>query len=401
VPQQAVQRPAPTPGLNLRLTIDKATQAAAEAALRRGIRLASSNGANAGALVAIDVKTGEILAMASAPSFDPNWFISPQRRRFQPSLRWVAKSPLTPSFDRAIAGTYPAGSTFKPFVAFAAAAQGLMSPYTPLLCTGSVTYDGQQWRNFDRYIHQWIALPEALTQSCDTYFYQLGYEIYKLPPRAGHPIQDWARKFGFGTVPGVDLSGAAKGRLPTPAWKRSFFTDAWSREWRSGDSVNLAIGQGDLLVTPLQMVQAYAAIANGGTVVTPHLANDVETATGDVKRKFVFPTRQLNLPAGVLPAIQTGLEGVTHAKTGTASALFAKFPIDVAGKTGTAQKPPQPDYSWFVSYAPANDPKIAVAVIIERGGHGGTAAAPTALDFYQRYFHTRQQPIAPIADQSG
>src|SRR5205085_5574566 len=195
-------------------------------------------------------------------------------------------------------GTYPAGSTFKPVTALAAMEERLVSPYDTLDCTGRITIAKQLFKNWDPYIAAPLTLPVALARSCDTYFYQLGYDFWKLPPERKQPLQEWASRFGFGRSTGVDLGPQAAGLLPTIAWRHARYTKKsdpghWQvdRLWKPGDSVQLAIGQKDLLVTPLQMARFYALIANGGSLVTPHVAMDVETPgtrqePGTVKARF-------------------------------------------------------------------------------------------------------------------
>ena len=206
----------------------------------------------------------------------------------------------------------------------------------------------------------------------------------------GSPLQHWAGAFGFGKTTGIDIAGESQGLLPTKAWRQSYYHTAVDRQWRPGDSVLLAIGQGALLVTPLQLAVGYAAIANGGYVVTPHIGDDIEDDSDGTHliRDLTsnFPRRKVALEPGLLTAIHTGLEEATHDPLGTAAPVFSHFKIDVAGKTGTAQRTGEPDTAIFASYAPANDPKLVVIVLISKGGHGGSAAAPTALDFYSRYF---------------
>jgi penicillin-binding protein 2 len=339
----------------------------------------------------MDPNTGAIRAIASYPSFNPNWFVSPNLKQNRGHLRYLTTAGTTPQLNRAIAGLYPAASTFKPFTAVAAVQNGVLSHiYDTLLCSGSITIAGHKFSNWDPAADTPMSLPTALAQSCDTYFYKLGFGIYNLDKKQGSPLQHWAGEFGFGKTTGIDIAGESKGLLPTLAWRRSYYTTAVDRQWRPGDSVLLAIGQGALLVTPLQLAVGYAAIANGGYVVTPHIGDDIEDDSDGTHliRDLTsnFPRRKVALEPGLLTAIHTGLEEATHDPLGTAAPVFAHFNVDVAGKTGTAQKTGEPDTAIFASYAPANDPKLVVIVLISKGGHGGSAAAPTALDFYSRYF---------------
>jgi penicillin-binding protein 2 len=263
-------------------------------------------------------------------------------------------------------------------------------------------------------------LTTALTESCDTYFYRVGYRFYQLPAGDGHPLQAWASRFGFGQKTGIDLGPEAPGLVPTPEWRRATYTPAtdpkeWQVDsvWRPGDSVELAIGQGDLTVTPIQMARFYAMIANGGMLVTPHVAMDVEQPTSGRPKVLVPLTPPTPTPSGVDPAalqfVQDGLVEATHSPLGTSYGVFGKFPISIAGKTGTAQKAvslpgyPNPvilNQSWWCGYGPTAPLKaqIVVCAVIENGGHGGTAAAPAALKVFEKWFKTK--PIATNAQAS-
>ncbi|HEY1480677.1 MAG TPA: penicillin-binding protein 2 [Gaiellales bacterium] len=380
-------------GYQLRLTISKPVQEAAQAALAAGVRRAAPNGADSGALIAMDVKTGAILAMASYPSFDPNWFVSPDLKKNRSHLRYLETAKTTPQLNRAIAGLYPAASTFKPFTAIAAVQSGVLpNIYDLIQCGPQITIAGHTFHNWDPYADSAMTLPTALAQSCDTYFYELGKRIYDEDKQQGSPEQYWAGQFGFGKTTGIDIAGESPGVVPTKAYREKTYHTLVDQQWRPGDSVLLAIGQGDLLVTPLQIAVGYAAIANGGYIVTPHVGQQIEDDSNGthVIRNLAsnFPRHKITLEPGLLQAIRTGLEAGTHDPQGTSSPVFSNFQIDVAGKTGTAEKTGEPNTAVFASYAPANDPKIAVVVLISKGGHGGSAAAPTALDFYSRYFGT-------------
>src|SRR4029077_11406252 len=243
-------------------------------------------------------------------------------------------------------GTYPPGSTFKPLTAIAALEEHLINPYKFYPCTG--TYVAPQdsshhvWHNWDRFVNQGMDLPTAIAQSCDTYFYRAGDAFYALPPDRGQPLQKWARRFGFGKASGSDLGPQAAGTVPTIAWKRQMFTRRtdptnWriDRLWKPGDSLNLSIGQGDLTVTPLQMARLYAAIANGGKLVDPHVLMDVENANGTI-----VPTTAPSAPRpvqGLNPAdlnvVKQGLFEATHDPFGTSYGVFGNFPVPIAGKT--------------------------------------------------------------------
>jgi penicillin-binding protein 2 len=395
-------------GLALRLTLDAKLQRAAELALVHGIAVAKEDdnwAANGGAIVALDPRTGAVRAMASSPTYDPRLYVGrPNRSALRPLLdQETAKAANFPGLNRAIAGLYPPGSTWKPVTALAAMRERLVSAYSPLPCTGSMEIDGTTFNNWNPYINEAMTLPTALAASCDTYFYQLGYDFYSLPAQYGSPLQKWASAFGFGKQTGLDVGGEQGGLLPTPQWRRKTYTkerypETWEvdRLWKSGDSVQLAIGQKDLLVTPLQMARFYALIANGGKLVTPHLVSSVEQPEngGAVKAVFSPAPRPVNVHPAELRAVQQGLYLATQTSYGTSFGTFSSFPVEIAGKTGTAEKAVEVggfmrlmDQAWWCGYGPTEPtPELVVCALIENGGHGGTAAAPAALKVFESYF---------------
>jgi len=254
-------------------------------------------------------------------------------------------------------------------------------------------------------------MPTALAASCDTYFYQLGKAFYDLPPEYGSPLQKWAAAFGFGKATGLDVGGESPGLLPTTEWRRKTFTkerypDTWEIErlWKSGDSVQLAIGQKDLQVTPLQMARFYALIANGGYLVQPHLLASVEQpgddrAPGTVLQRYTPPPRKHSgVDAYALATVRDGLYEATHDPLGTAYGVFASFPYPIVGKTGTAEKYVEVpgfkgmrDQSWWCGYGPYTSPELVVCALIENGGHGSSAAAPAALEVFEEHFDAEGQ----------
>jgi len=288
----------------------------------------------------------------------------------------------------------------------------LISPFQTLQCTPKFEVHGQVFKNWDPFANEPMTLPQALGASCDTYFYNLGYSFYALPPDRGHPLQGWASRFGFGAPTGVDVGPEQDGLLPTPEWRQSTYTKktdpcCWQidRLWKPGDSIQLAIGQKDLLVTPLQMVRFYSLIANGGKLVKPHVVEAVGKPSPRMAPLNPPAPEPSNVDPSALAVVRDGLYRATHASYGTATAVFGNFPIAVAGKTGTAEKVVQPpgyarpllqDQSWWCGYAPADKPEIAVCAVIENGGHGGTAAAPAALKVFEHYFHKSAPPIGTI-----
>ncbi len=420
--QLETKRP-PVQGESIKLTIDADLQRAAEQALVYGIEKARVNGewaANGGAIVALDPHDGAVRAMASYPTYEPKVYsgrVSSRRLRNAGLLEPNAERANYPGLNRAIAGVYPAGSTFKPVTALAALETRLISPSTPLQCTGSYTVykdDGsgqvdRVFKNWDPYVNTSMTLPTALAVSCDTFFYQLGLDFYNLPPSQGHPLQAWAAKFGIGRRTGVDIGPEAAGLLPTPEWRKRTFTAKtdphWQidRLWKTGDSIQLTIGQKDLLVTPLQMARFYAMVANGGRLVRPHLVQDVQEGGGSARsparvvHTFTAPApQQVGLDPTALAVVQDGLYQATHSPVGTGYGVFGNFPIAIAGKTGTAEKfiPNIPgeksNQSWWCGYGPAasgENPELVVCALIENGGHGGDAAAPAALKVFESYFH--------------
>jgi penicillin-binding protein 2 len=402
-----------TPGFPIRLTIDISLQRAAERALQYGINLAHQDGhwlADGGAIVAMNPSNGEVLAMASSPTYKPSIFVGrTNEKKLAPLLDpKTAKADNYPGLDRVTEGLYPPGSTFKPVTALAAMQERLISPFQTIPCTPSFEVHGQVFKNWDPYVNQPMTMPQAIGASCDTYFYNLGYAFYALPKDRGHPLQGWASRFGFGAPTGIDVGPEQSGLLPTPEWRQAAYTPKtdprnWAIDslWKPGDSIQLAIGQKDLLVTPLQMVRFYSLIANGGKLVTPHVLYSVdEPGSG---RHYLNPPapKSSNVDPAALAVVRDGLYRATHASYGTATAVFGNFPIPIAGKTGTAEKVVQPsgysqpllqDQSWWCGYGPADateTPKIAVCAVIENGGHGGTAAAPAALKVFEHFFHTQ------------
>lgn len=392
-PKRVVENQAPTAGSNLVLTIDSDLQEAAENALVEGVQLANDNGfanASGGAVVAMDPQTGQILAMASYPDYDPTlWVGGMSATKFAELNAPQAHYPL---FDRVIDGLYPAGSTFKPFVATAALSAGLITPDTIFNCNGKFSELQQTWKCWKSEGHGDLNLIQAITQSCDVYFYNLGSLLYKQPSPV---LQDGVRKFGFGQPTGIDLPGEVSRPVPDASWKARVGKTAEDKAWKPGDEINLAIGQGDLLVTPMQMVVALSAIANGGngvggTLWVPHLGLRIQDASNNTIHPFDNEKRaDLGISPQVLDLVRTGMSLVTSDPTGTAHLAFKGFPIPVAGKTGTSQKLPEDDYALFMGYAPANAPaQIAVVAVIEQGGHGSSVAAPVARRVMEAYFHT-------------
>jgi penicillin-binding protein 2 len=414
-PQSALElRQEPRAGYALRLTLDVRLQRAAEEALRYGIQLAHQNkhwAANGGAIVALDPRDGAVLALASAPTFKPSVFVGrTDPRKLAPLLdEEAARRANYPGLNRAIAGLYPPGSTWKPVTALAGMEEHVFSAYDPIQCSPVAYYglDRQRFRNWNPSVNRPMTLPEALAESCDTYFYEIGNRFYERGSEGRVQIQQWARRFGFGGPTGLDIGGEADGLLPTPEWRRRTFTSDWDRAWNPGDSIQLAIGQKDLLVTPLQLATFYAMLANGGNIVTPYVVAGVEQPGGKgspslVLRRFAPPPPR---PAGVDPAalaaVRDGLWRATHSSNGTSAGVFASYPVPISGKTGTAEKvvqlPGYPsghleDQSWWCGWGPSDGARLVVCALIENGGHGSAAAAPAALKVFERFFGAKAPP---------
>jgi penicillin-binding protein 2 len=362
----------------LKLTVDARMERATVAAVKHGIQLAQAIGRHptGGSAIVMNPYTGGIYAVASVPSY--NQVAAANDPSYNAKLYTDPRNLL---LDRAIAGVYPTGSTFKPIIAEAALSAGIINPDTSLLCSGSFDLGGFVFHNVEAGVYSSMTLHTALAQSCDTWFYRLGDRIWAADPsRQGMLIQDWARKFGLGSTPPIDITGAAPGLIPTPKW----FFKSRGFPWTEGQTINLAIGQGALQVSPLQLAVAYATIANGGTVVRPHVAAAVVHDGMTKKLKFP-PVRKLKLVD--VDAIRQGLYEAAH--VGTSAAIFSTYPVPVAGKTGTAEAPPGDDHSWYASWAPAGHPEVVVVCMIEHGGFGAEAAAPCARDVYNAFFHIK------------
>jgi penicillin-binding protein 2 len=411
----------PQTGDTLKLTIDIKLQRAAEKALRAGIADARSTGepnADGGAVVALDPRNGAVLALASNPTYEPSVYVSRDPKKLAPLQDTkVATDKNWPGIDRAIDAAYPPGSVWKPVTALAAMEEGILSPSEAIDCTPSFTYFQQTFTNWDPYVDQPMQLTQAIAESCDTYFYQVGARFYSLASSRGPTLQNWASRFGFGEKTGIDIGPETAGLLPTPAWRCKHYGGPpckgyVDRVWKPGYEVQLAIGQGDLEVTPIQMARFYAMIANGGELVTPHLAQDVEQPAGGGQTQILrnLATQQ-PVPSGVNPAyleaVQQGLYAGTHDTDGTSYGVFGQFPVSIAGKTGTAQKlinlpgypnPVELNQSWWCGYGPYDSPSIVVCAVIENGGHGGTAAAPTALKVFEAYFGKQGTVTSHLSD---
>jgi penicillin-binding protein 2 len=376
---QLVSEP-PTPGDNLKLTIDPDVQAAGEGAL-------SSFGLP-GAFVAMDVHDGQILGMGSNPTFDPTELTKPMT---QAQVNQLYRDPiLAPLTNRATESYYPVGSTFKAITALAALEGGYVTLTEPVADDGSIEVGGQEFQNAGGVALGTVDMTSALQKSSDVYFYLLGLEMWKTDQ-----LQEWAAKLGIGRGTGLDLPGETEGLVPSRKWRDDLFAEgATERPWSAGDNIQLAIGQGDLQTNPLQMAIAYAAIANGGTIVTPHVGMEVEDAAGRVMKEFdPKPRAKVKIDPTYRAAVLEGLHQAAQVPGGTSYGVFGGFPIEVAGKTGTVERDGHGDQSWYAVLAPYPDPRIVTIVTVEEGGFGADAAAPAALDILEAFFHKQATEI--------
>jgi penicillin-binding protein 2 len=380
------------PGGNVVLTIDSALQEVAWNAI----------GNRPGALAAMDPRNGAVLALVSSPSFDPNLFNSGISFGDWEKLANDRRHPME---NRSISGQYPPGSTYKPVVAAAALEEGLITSETAFYCNGKFQMGDRTFRCWQEKGHGNVNLHRGIVESCDVYFYNLGKML------GVDKIAAYARAFGLGSPLGIDLTREKGGLIPTKQWK----LDRLRESWQVGETISLSIGQGFNLVTPLQLVSVYATLANGGTLYRPRLVKQLESSDGLVVK--VYGQEKMNtLPVSArnIQIINQALWGVVNEKGGTGYILKRKE-ADVAGKTGTAQVIGLPqddkarkakrvsadfrDHALFVCSAPHGNPEIAVAVILEHAGHGGSAAAPVARKFIDAYFD-RMKAIQPQSQES-
>jgi len=362
----------PTPGETLKLTIDSEVQAAGESAL-------ASQGLPGG-FITMNVHNGQILGLGSFPTYDPSELIHPTQAQVNALYR-NESAPLT---DRSVEGLYPTGSTFKLLTALAALENGVITPNTVINDPGQLCLGEECFHNAEGAAYGPLTLVPALEVSDDVFFYTLGLRMWDT-----NELQEWARKLGIGRPTGIDIPVGTDGLLPTKQWRDQLFKEGETeRPWSAGDNIQLATGQGDLQTNPLQMAVAYAALGNGGTIVTPHLGMEVEDAAGRVLKEFdPKPRRKVKIDPGVRSVIMEGLHDAAQGPGGTSEPVFGSFPIPVAGKTGTAERPGHADQSWYCILAPYPNPRIVTCVTIEEGGFGAQAAAPAAHTILEAYFH--------------
>jgi penicillin-binding protein 2 len=412
----------PQRGWDAILTIDAAVQKAAEDALENGIKVArgltdAGTGkrfkAPAGAVVALDPRSGEILALASDPDFDPNLFVGSAPKSELAKLN--APDAHMPFLNRAIAEAVPPGSTFKPLTAASAWDVEPDLRDRAFQCPGFLKIGNRVFRDWTPEGHGTVGLSRSLAESCDIVFYTLGVEMDSQKKKLGEHIQEVARNFGFGQGTDIDLLGELDGLVPDAEWKwnRFSYAQTYDRRWFPGDAANLAIGQGFLQTTPLQLASAYAAIANRGTVYRPHVLKclaqlDVSQPTvvdqacgSGVVPKSAQPKvlQRVRVSPGALGFIEGSMRGTVRDE-GTAAAAFHGFPIDrvdVGGKSGTAQMKPKQPFSWFASIAKSDDKQIVVVALVEESGSGSQIAAPIVRKVLEQYFDVRKGEFKPGA----
>jgi penicillin-binding protein 2 len=366
------------PGNNIYLTIDKRLQNKAEELLKD----------KSGAVVAMEPSSGEILAMVSSPAFDPNEFISGLTHD---EWKDLISQPDKPMGNKSIKGEYPPASTYKIVTAIAALEEKIIDVNTTFYCPGHMRYGNREFRCWKKGGHGTVNVIRALAESCDVFFYNVGQRLYI------DKLAWYAKGCGLGAKTGIDLEEEGEGLIPTTAWKKKRFGSPWS----GGETISAVIGQGYNLVTPLQMLVVTSAVANGGKIVKPHVMKKIETPDGqNILNSMTEVVGNIPVSQNTLSIIKRGLWEVVNKNYGTAWIARPGEGIEISGKTGTAQVIGRreneatydrklPDHfkphAWFVSFAPSEDPKIAISVIIEHGGHGSSAAGPVARELVKCY----------------
>ncbi|MBQ9634852.1 MAG: penicillin-binding protein 2, partial [Acidaminococcaceae bacterium] len=368
---------APVSGKDLVLTIDFALQQLLEQAMDKQLQALRSSGiapnAYAAAAVAMDPNTGAVRALVSRPGYDPNWFVGGISTAHWKLINENVFHPLT---NKVINGEYPAGSTFKVVTGSAALDQHKVTPEELIFDSGrhwlaDMGNDGGEALG-------WINFQTAFAMSDNVYFYEMGR-------RAGiENLNAYAAQYGFGKPTGIELAGESAGLIAGPAAKKKVFDE----EWTLGDTFNAAIGQGLTLVTPMQICQMLAAVAADGVVHPPYLVEKVVNPDGTVYKVPERPAaRKLRIEPETIRLIQKGLKGVTQ--PGGTGAWFSGLPLPVAGKTGTAENPHGQDHGWFIAYAPAERPDLAIACVVEQGSYGATAAGPIVYEVLETYLNSK------------
>jgi penicillin-binding protein 2 len=392
-----LRRRQPVAGSNLKLSLDLDLQKAGQDAI------AQAGGGNPGAFVAMDPRNGEVLAMGSYPSYDPSVFAKPISQSAYKALNSEANG--APLFNRATGGLYPTGSTFKIVTALAGLANGLITPSTTITDAGCLKVGIQEFCNTGKEANGTIDVQQAIKVSSDVFFYTLGQNLNALK---GQQLQTWAHKLGFGRTTGIDLPSEGTGLVPDKAWRAAIGAKELAcekkekkatcgisdkRPWSVGDNINLSVGQGDLQASPLQMAVAYSSLENGGKVVRPHIGLDVEDSQGRLVQQIDPPSaRSITFPSGARDTLLAGLHAAASSPGGTSADVFAgwnqaRYPV--YGKTGTAERPPHGDQSWYVAFVPDKTKPIVIALTIENGGFGADAAAPAVREMLSQWFYGR------------
>ncbi|SMP73256.1 penicillin-binding protein 2 [Noviherbaspirillum suwonense] len=377
---RTLSRKPATPGANLILSLDIELQKVVEQAF----------GNRRGALIAIEPATGDVLAYVSMPTFDPNLFVEGIDQQSWDELN---TSPDKPLVNRPLSGSYPPGSTYKPFMALAALELGRRTPASAISDPGYFNFGNHRFRDDKEGGHGTVDMYRSIVQSCDTYYYHLANDL------GVDAMHDFMKPFGFGQITGIDLEHEKRGILPSTTWKRTSYRRPEQQKWYAGETISLGIGQGYNSFTPLQLAHATAILANNGVVMKPHLVKFMEDG-GTRARTATVPKEsyRIALKQQNIDVIKNAMVGVM--REGTAAKVFANAGYVSGGKTGTAQviaikknekynaskiDERHRDHSLFTAFAPADKPRIAIAIIVENGGFGATAAAPIvreALDFY-------------------
>lgn len=374
------------PGQSLILGLDSGLQQTASSALQAAI---SANHATSGAAVAMDTRTGDIMAMVSAPSFDNNLF---SQSGDKSARQAVLTDPLSPLLNRAIAGQLPSGSTVKPLIAAGALQAGVVNASTKFDTSQPIVAGPQTFHDWKTHGISDIKL--AIAQSNDIFFYTIGGGQGAHPGLGIDRLDTYLQKFGFGTATGIDLPGEKPGNVPTPAWKQKLYHERWFL----GDTYNLSIGQGGFLITPLQLTDAIAAIANGGTLLRPKMVKSTIDSAGTAKD--VPPTSKTTnvVDPGNIDIVRQGMHQAVQ-PGGTAHFILGGLPVDMGAKTGTAQTSASLSntHAWFTAFAPYNNPEIAVSVVIEGGGEGFDVAGPVVRQIMEHYFNLPLTSIVAAA----
>jgi len=411
-PTDIVEQTDYVPGNDIFLTIDIELQKYVEETLAaqleaiRKIKVPKKDEyykGSGGAVVVLDAKTGEVLSMASYPTFDPSVFIGGiSNVDWQQLNDPVNNFPLN---NRSIM-SFPPGSVFKIATAYAGLSEGVINKNSLISCAGTWYGLGTDFPKtcWNKGGHGGLNIFGAIQNSCDIYFYETALRLFLKNNNSGELLQKYAKLLGFGSITGIDLPNESNGIIPDKLWKKEWFkNDRANSIWFPGDTVNMAIGQGDASVTPLQMAYAYMTLADRGVQYTPHLLKEIKDESGEniidlSENKY----NNLELNQEYVNTIESGFNLVT--KQGTASSAFRSFPLNeipVAGKTGTAEFAGRQDYAWFASYAPIGNPQYVVVVMLEQAGGGGANAAPIAEKIYEYLYHIENKQQVQSVESFG